>query len=102
MTLSSDTTHPEAAKRATRSVAFITPAACLIFWVFVFADSGWGQSLPHSLAICTFHWSLLACCTSCVPQAIFQEHSSVVLCSIAMEHGLSSSSRPSFPFSASC
>ncbi len=46
MALSSDTTsHPEAAKRDTRSVAFITLAACLIFWVFVFADSGWGPIL---------------------------------------------------------
>jgi len=45
MTLSSDTSHPEAAKRATRSVAFITLAVCLIFWVFVFADSGWGPIL---------------------------------------------------------
>ncbi len=46
MTLSSDTKPQlEVARRDMRSIAFITLAACLIFWVFVFADSGWGPIL---------------------------------------------------------
>ena len=46
MALSSDTKlQPEAARRERRSIAFITLAACSIFWVFVFADSGWGPIL---------------------------------------------------------
>lgn len=103
MTVSSDTTsHPEAAKRATRSVAFITLAACLIFWVFVFADSGWGPTLtPLSSYL---HISLVSAgllyvvwSTGYLPGALV---GGTLL--IAMEHGSSSFLRPSLSFSASC
>src|SRR5437588_7477300 len=46
MTLSPDTSlQATAVKQDRRQVIFITLAACLIFWVFVFADSGWGPLL---------------------------------------------------------
>jgi MFS family permease len=57
MTLSTDTSlQSTVAKQDRRQVTFITLAACLIFWVFVFADSGWGPILtPLSTQ---FHISL--------------------------------------------
>ena len=50
MTLSAPETQPDAVGKSgprDRSVyiARITLAACLIFWVFVFSDSGWGPLL---------------------------------------------------------
>ncbi len=53
MTTSSAPGTPKAgAQRGDRTIVSITIAACLIFWVFVFSDSGWGPILtPLSIQL---------------------------------------------------
>jgi len=45
MTSSSETKIQHQAKHNRQSIMLLTLAACLIFWVFVFVDSGWGPIL---------------------------------------------------------